>query len=316
VNETPLLADAPSLDLTVIVVSWNTADLLLACLASLAENPFHGDHEIIVVDNASPDGSADRVARSYPRVRLIRNASNEGYSAGNNLAIRRACGRYVLLLNSDTEVRSGTLDRLVRFLESAPRAGAVGPRHVNPDGSLQPSCMRFPTLGTALIFDTLVARLPPGKRHLDRYFMRDFDHRSSRPVDQIPGSCLLMPREVVQTVGLLDERLWLYFNDVDYCQRILAADYSIHFLSDAEVMHHQHASTRKFTYFVVEWHANRVIYYRKYFGRGGALVAKLAGLYVALRHLARLTWLREAPPGSYWNNVRFVVRGLVRVFRT
>jgi len=309
----PALAGAPETDLSVIVLSWNTADLSLACLASLAQHPYRGPHEVLFVDNASEDGSADRVAAAFPEVRVLRNARNLGWSEGNNVGLRAARGRWLLLLNSDTEVRPRTLDRLVEFLRARPGAGCVGARHVYPDGRLQATCVRFPTLATAVTFDTLLARLPWGRRHLDRYFMRDFDHRSTREVDQVPGSCLLLPREVVRRIGLLDEKLWLYFNDVDLCLRVRAAGLGVWFLPEAEVLHHHHASTRKFSWFAVHWHLDQVAYYRKHFGWRGVLAARLTGLYVAAREVWRLVVLRRAARGSMGRDVRFVVRALARV---
>jgi len=305
--------DPASPDLSILVLSWNTSDLLAACLRALERHPCSRDHEILVVDNASEDGSADRVAAEFPGVRLVRNAENLGYAAGNNVGLTQARGRYVLLLNSDTEVGPGALDALVQFLEAHPSAGAVTARLVNPDGSLQKSCMRFPTLLTALVFDTFLARLPFGRRHLDRYFMRDFDHAASRQVDQIPGTCTLMPRQVIQKVGPMDERLWLFFNDVDLCKRIWNAGYTVHFLADAEVLHHFGASTSKFISFAVEWHLNRVAYYRKHFGWWSVLITKPVALYVALRQMWKFTVLRQVPPGTYGHNMRFVVRGLLKV---
>jgi len=306
----------PAVELSIVILSWNTSDLLAACLRAIERHPFRGHREVIVVDNASSDRSADRVAAEFPSVRLIRSDANLGYSGGNNLGLRAARGRFRLLLNSDTEVGPGALDRLVGFLEATPGAGAVSCRLVNPDGSLQPSCMRFPTLWTALVFDTFLARTPFGRRHLDRYFMRDFDHASEREVDQVPGTCTLVPGEVLDRIGLLDERLWLFFNDVDLCKRIRAAGRSIHFLPDVEVMHHYGASTAKFVLFAVEWHLNRVAYYRKHFGRWSMLVTKPVAIYVALRQMWKFTVLRQAPKGTYRENMRFVWRGLWRVLRS
>ncbi|MBN2492114.1 MAG: glycosyltransferase [Planctomycetes bacterium] len=312
----PPLAAPPTAELSVVILNWNTADLLLACLRALARHSFAGSHEILVVDNGSSDGSADRVAAEFPGVRLVRNAANLGYSAGNNVGLRLARGRHILLLNSDTEVGPGALDRLVAFLDRHPRAGAVSCRLTHPDGSLQPSCMRFPTLATALVFDTFLGRLPAGRRHLDRYFMRDFDHAAEREVDQVPGTCTCVPRAVLREVGLLDERLWLFFNDVDLCRRIRATGRTVHFLPDVSILHHHGASTARFVYFAVEWHLNRVAYYRKHFGRASVLITKPVALYVALRQMWKFTVLRQVPPGSWCENMRFVWRGLWRVLRS
>ena len=306
-------SDPSAPDLSVVILNWNTADLVVACLRALQQNPYHGDHEILVVDNASEDDSAARVAAGFPAVRLIRNAENLGYSAGNNVGLRAARGRFLLLLNSDTEVGPGALDRLVGFLQATPGVGAVTCRLVNPDGSLQASCMRFPTLTTALVFDTFLARLPFGRRHLDHYFMRDFDHAEAREVDQIPGTCTCLPREVLDRVGLLDETLWLFFNDVDLCKRIRDAGHAIHFLPDVEVLHHYGASTSRFVHFAVQWHLNRVAYYRKHFGAWSVLVTKPVALYVAVRQMIKFTFLGQAPAGTYRENMRFVWHGLRKV---
>ena len=303
-------AEPASLDLSVVILSWNTADLLEACLRALRANPFAGSHEIIVVDNASGDDSVARVKVSFPDVRLIENAENRGYSGGNNDGLRIARGRYLLLLNSDTEVGPGALDRLGAFLRNTPGAGAVTCKLTNPDGTLQTSCMRFPTMKTAMIFDTCLRHLGFGKRHLDRYFMRDFDHLSEREVDQIPGTCTLMPRSVVEEIGFLDEKLWLFFNDVDLCKRIRHAGHSIHFLADVSILHHYGASTSKFVAFAVEWHKNRVAYYRKHFGGWSVLVTKPVALYVGLRQMWLFTFCGHAPKGTYRENMAFVVKGI------
>lgn len=309
----PSLDAPPTTGLSVIVLSWNTAELTLACLAALARNPFAGQHETIVVDNASEDGSAERIAAAYPEVRLIRNPENLGYAIGNNIGLREARGRHLLLLNSDTEVGPGALDRLVAFLEENPGAGAVTCRLENPNGTLQTSCMRFPTLKTALTFDTPLALVPFGRHHLDHYFMRDFDHLHAREVDQIPGTCLCLPRRVAQRVGLMDEILWLFFNDVDFCRRIWSAGYTIHFLPEVAILHHFGASTAKRVDFAVVWHLNRVAYYRRHFGRWSVLLTKPVAVYVALRQMWRFTFLGQAPKGTFRENMRFVLRGIARV---
>lgn len=261
-------------DLSVVIPSWNTRGLLRACLASLV--PTDGiTVETIVVDNASADGSADMVAEEFPEVVLVRNERNEGFAKGCNLGMVRATGRHVLLLNADTEVRDRALARMVEFLDANAGYGAVAPQLVHPDGEIQAACMRFPNLRTPLFFGTPFERWFPDSRELRRYFLRDFDHRSERDVDQPPAACLCLRREVIETVGMFDEELWLFFNDVDLSLRLARAGWKTRYLVDVRVMHHEGASTSKFGSFVPEWHRNRLAYYRKHFGRPGGVWVKL-----------------------------------------
>lgn len=256
--------------LSVVVLSWNTKDLTLACLRALfAETPRHA-REVIAVDNGSEDGSASAIAAAFPQVRLERNATNRLYAAGNNQGALLATGVYLCTLNSDTEVQPGALDLLVDFLEQHRDHGAVAPRLVDPDGSVQHACMRFPTLSTALCFDSWWGTFWPGSRVQARYMMRDFDHLHSRDVDQPPGACFLMRTSEWRELGGLDEQLGLFFNDVDLCKRLWARGRAIRYLAEARVLHHRGASTKNFAKMVVIWHKNRHAFYRKHFGALGA----------------------------------------------
>jgi hypothetical protein len=260
-------ADLAGRGVAVVVLSWNTRELTLACLRALAADGTQRPREVVVVDNGSEDGSADAIARAFPGVVLLRNAHNAGYAGGNNQGAQRASGRFLCLLNSDTEVRPGALDALADFLERETEYGAVAPRLVNPDGSVQRACMRFPGLGTAAVYDLAWSRFPPGKWVDDRYYMRDFDHLHSRDVDQPPGACMMVRRDEYLTMGGLDPELFLFFNDVDFCRRLWRTGKRIRYLAEAEVVHHGGASTRKYGSFVVTWFRNRLAYYRKHYGR-------------------------------------------------
>ena len=267
------MSDRPTL--SVVVLSWNTRQLTLACLAALhAETPTHS-REVIVVDNGSEDGSADAVAGAYPDVRVIRNEDNRLYAAGNNQGAGVASGAFVVTLNSDTEVRSGALDLLVDFLRANPSYGAVAPRLSDPDGSVQRACMRFPTLATALCFDSWFGTFWPGRRIVARYVMEDFDHLESRDVDQPPGAVCMLRAEDWRALDGFDEDLALFYNDVDLCLRIHARGQKIRYLASAEVMHHRGASTKNFAKMLVIWHRNRLTYYRKHYGRLGGLWVRL-----------------------------------------
>jgi len=261
--------------LSVVVLSWNTQELTLACLGALfAEAPKHA-REVIVVDNGSEDGSPDAIAAAFPQVRLLRNADNRLYAEGNNQGAAMARGDYVVALNSDTEVRAGALDRLVDFLRENPDYGACAPRLSDPDGSVQHACQRFPTLLTALCFDSWFGTFWPGKRHVDRYLMRDFDHLTSRDVDQPPGAVCMLRTADWRALGGFDEQLALFYNDVDLCKRIWQRGQRIRYLADAEVMHHRGASTKNFAKMLVIWHRNRLAFFRKHYGGLGALWVRI-----------------------------------------
>lgn len=255
--------------LSVVVLSWNTRALTLACLTALhAETPRHS-REVIVVDNGSHDGSADAVALAFPQVKLVRNAENRLYSAGNNQGVKAGIGEFVCTLNSDTEVREGALDTLVDFLRANPSYGAVAPKLVDPDGSVQRACQRFPTILSALCFDSWWGKWWPGSWIQRRYLMLDFDHLTSRDVPQPPGAVFCMRRDEYLRMGGLDEVLSLYYNDVDLSKRLWRAGRKIRYLTEAVVMHHRGASTKSFAKMLVLWHKNRIAYYQKHYGTFG-----------------------------------------------
>jgi GT2 family glycosyltransferase len=293
------MSDAP--DVSVVIPSWNTRELLDACLRSLARPERAAPRlEVIVVDNGSADGSADHVARAFPGVVLVRNERNEGFARASNQGLRLARGRHALLLNTDTEVLGDALQLLVAFLDAHPEYGAVAPRLVHPDGRTQRTVQAFPNLWTPLFFATPLERWFPRSHELERYFLRGWDQESSRDVEQPPAACLLLRREVLERVGFFDEELWLFFNDVDLSRRLQAAGWKTRYLAEARVLHHVGASTAKFAGFVGEWQKNRLAYYRKHHGRlAGAwikLCATLAFVDWAARQLGRRMRRRAAEP--------------------
>ena len=273
-------------ELSVVIPSWNTLGLLRACLQHLytADLP---ETEVIVVDNGSADGSADMVAREFPRAQLVRNAENLGFARACNQGLRLARGRYALLLNSDTEVAPDAVERLLAFLKGNPAYGAAAPLLHSADRRVQPSLKRFPTLATALWFSTPLERWFPDNRELRRYFMRDVDQERSADVEQPPAACLLVRRTVLDAIGLFDEELWLFFNDVDLSKRMAAAGWKTRYVAEARVLHHEGASTKKFGRLLSEWQKNRLHYYRKHHGRLGGMWVKACVV------LAFAGWLAE-----------------------
>ncbi len=286
-------------ELSVVIPSWNTRELLRVCLEKLAaaEKP---SSEVIVVENGSADGSGDMVRAGFPDVRLIQNAENLGFAKGCNQGMRAAVGRYVLLLNTDTEVAPDALVRLHRFLEEHAEYGAAAPRLVHANGSTQRTVMAFPGWWTPLFFATPLERWLPRSRELQRYFLAGWDQEDERDVDQPPAACLLLRRRVLEEVGLFDEELWLFFNDVDLSLRMARAGWKTRYLAGAVVVHHVGASTSKFGRFVPVWQQNRLAFYRKHFGRLAAWWVKacvsLAFADFAARQLGRRLARRAHEP--------------------
>ena len=252
--------------LSICIVSWNTRELLDACLVSIRTIPDEVTREVIVVDNASGDGTAEMVRADHPEVTLIANADNRGYAAGNNQAIEVARGEMILLLNPDIVVLEGALDTLVRFLEDHAEAAAVAPRLVLPDGSVQASCRSFPTPDVVLYEALGLSRLFPRSRRFGKYRMTWWDYDDERPVDQPMASAFLVRRSVLEEIGLMDEQFPIFFNDVDLCERIWDAGGEVWYTPHASMVHVGGASTGQVRRrMLIESHRSFVRFYRKHY---------------------------------------------------
>jgi N-acetylglucosaminyl-diphospho-decaprenol L-rhamnosyltransferase len=274
--------------LSVVIVSWNVRELLRACLASL---PSHA--EVIVVDNASADGSPEMVAAVFPRVRLITNAENLGFTRGNNQGLAGATGDYVLFLNPDTLVAPGAISSLIAYAELHPRIGVLGPQLRYGDGSLQSSRRRFPTLATALFESTPVEwhwRNNPWAR---RYHMADRPTGPAQDVDWLVGAALLCRKEALDQVGGFDERFFMYSEELDLCRRMKAAAWRVVYLPDATITHYEGKSSEQAVAARhIRFHTSRVRYFRKHEGRAAAETVRLAILA-----MFAVEWCIEAGKG-------------------
>ena len=275
--------------LSICIVNWNTRELLRACLRSIYQYAPDESLEVIVVDNASSDGSAEMVRVEFPQVILIANSENLGYARGNNQAMEQAQGEFILLLNPDTEMRPDTLRNAIRFLREHPEVGAIGAKQLFPNGQVQPSVRGFPTPRN-LLFEVLgLARLFPRSRLFAAYRMRWFSYERPIPVDQPMGTFLMVRRVVIEQVGLMDEAFPLFFNDVDWCYRIWQAGWQIWFVPQVEIVHYGGASTRQVRRAAVrESHRALEQFYRKHYR--SRLSLPFYALIVALIRLS--TWLR------------------------
>jgi hypothetical protein len=270
---------------SIVIPCWNTRELLRACLDSVQRSRTQ-PLEVIVVDDASADGSADMVASEFAEVELLRQDRNLGFAPSTNRGIARARGEWVLLLNADTELDPDALGILEAWLEVEPRYVAAAPRLVHPDGSTQRACMAFPNLKTALFFGTPCERWWPESAELRRYFMRDFDHAADRDVEQPPAACLLVRRAVLQELGGLDVGMPLFFSDVDLSKRMAERGLRTRFLTAARVVHHGGASTSQHPGRLAAWHADRLCYYRKHHGRMAGVWVKSCVLFAYAGFLA------------------------------
>lgn len=232
-------------ELSVIIVNHNTRDLLHASLASLeaAQQPA-GGMEVLVVDNASTDGSQDMVRRDFPGVQLIAKARNLGFAAANNAGAAVACGRYLLFLNSDTRVSSGALAQPLAYLHAHPGAGAITVRLVYPSGERDPDNHRgFPTPWNALCHFSGLAKLFPGSPLFNGYYQSYADFGRTHAVPVIAGSFMMMPRAVFDELGGWDETYFFYGEDIDFCYRMYQAGYQVIYYPHVEVLHYKGASS-------------------------------------------------------------------------
>lgn len=233
----------PEPDISIVIVSRNTRELLRACLRSIHAYRDGYTVETIVVESDSHDGTAAMVRVSFPQVILLEAGENTGFARGNNLGIMRARGDAILLLNPDTELTAGALAALHRALFADPTVGVVGPLLRYPDGTVQPSRRRFPTLATALVESTVVQEWWPHHPALARYYRADTPDDVAQDVDWLVGACLLVRRAVFAAVGLLDERLFLYAEEPEWCWRVRRAGWRVRFVPEAAVWHHEGRST-------------------------------------------------------------------------
>ncbi len=234
------------MDLSVIIVNYNVRDFLENALTSVRQAVKGIEAEVIVVDNASDDGSVEMVGKKFPEVRTIANDTNLGFAAANNIALRVSSGRYILLLNPDTVVQEDTFQTIVGFMDAHPDAGMAGCRILNPDGSLQPACRRsFPTPWVAFTKISGLSALYPESRIFGRYNLGYLDPDVSCEVDAISGSFMTIRRETYEQVGGLDEEYFMYGEDLDWCYRVKQAGWKVYYVSGTRIIHYKGESVRR-----------------------------------------------------------------------
>jgi GT2 family glycosyltransferase len=226
------------MNLSIIIVCWNVRAELLNCLRSILANPPGGEYEIIVIDNAGSDGTADAVRRQFPSVKLIANDENRGFAAANNQGLELARGRYIFFLNPDTIIKNNSVDILLNYMEQNSDVGACSPRLVFQDGRIQKTVRRFPSYGGALHRHTFFKVLGIFRPAYNKWLMKGFPYNEAAEVEQVIGAALMVRKEVLDNVGPMDEKnFFMYYEEVDLCYRIKKAGWRVMFVPDTEIVH-------------------------------------------------------------------------------
>ncbi|RME44615.1 MAG: glycosyltransferase family 2 protein [Chloroflexi bacterium] len=320
------------IDLAIIIVNWNVRSLLQRCLASIyAAAPRDVKLHVIVVDNASADGSAGMVRETFPQVQLIANQQNMGFTRGNNQALMalgftQAGGwrvpesrgtsrpRYVLLLNPDTEVVDDALAKMVTFMDAHPDVGVVGPQLLFPDGTVQSSRRRFPTLATAFLESTVFQQWWHDNPVARRYYVLDRPDDAIQDVDWVVGACMMIRGEAIEQAGLLDEGFFMYSEELDWCRRIKDRGWRVVYLPTARVIHHEGKSSEQVVPARhIHFQRSKVRYFRKHHGRLPAMLLRffLLATYAYQIVLEGGKWLvghkrplRRERVAAYWQVIR------------
>jgi N-acetylglucosaminyl-diphospho-decaprenol L-rhamnosyltransferase len=287
--------------------------MLAKCLDSILAMPSNLKIEIVVVDSASSDNTVETIKTRYPQVKLLPQGENIGYTRSNNVGLKAAEGRHLLLLNPDTEIIGDALDAMVGYLDSQADVGIVGPHTLNSDGTTQSTKRRFPTMGVGFFEGTWLQPFAP-KSLLDHYYTSDVADKSTQDVDWVQGSALMTRRTVYEEIGGLDEGYVMFSEEVDFCRRAKAAGWRVVYLGTAQITHHGGKSTeqvaaRKHIYF----HESRLRYFRKYHGWTAAQCLRLfllcnyawqIGLEKTKSILGSKPTMRRERIDAYWQVLR------------
>jgi len=228
-------------DINIVVVNYKMKKHIDACFSSLFKElgAIDLDIQVTVVDNASGDGIDEFLKEKFPQVKCIMRDENAGMGSAQNIGIKAVKAKYYFALNPDTEFFADqhTIQRLYDFMENNPKVGMIGPRIQYPDGSLQYSCWRFPTFLQPLYSRSSLGQKGKGREKADHYFMKDFDHNQTRPVDALMGSAMFVRSKALQEVGGFDDRFWMYFEDIDWCRRMWEAGWPVYYVHDIVLTH-------------------------------------------------------------------------------
>ncbi len=277
------------MDLSCIIVNYKNSEPLKDCLASIYKTVQEIDFEVIIVDNSENDPGLQPLKGLYPKAQFISNSSNVGFAKANNQAAKIAQGNILIFLNPDTIISDQAINSMYRYYRSHTQIGALGPKVLNPDGSLQYSCRRYPTLWTGLFNRySILSRLFPENRFTSQYLMRDFDHNEIRQVDWLSGCCLMVSKSIFEISRGFDENYFLFNEDVDLCRTIKQAGKEITYFPEATVIHKVSTSNSKTTArVIIQRHLGMMHYFKKHH-EGNLLTRGIINFFISLRGVTQL----------------------------
>lgn len=261
------------MDLSIIIVNYRTYNLTKQAIESVIRGNHPFTYEIYVVDNASQDGSLEKLQKDFYKeadeglIKFIENVENKGFAHANNTAIKQISAKYILLLNSDTLVVDNCLEKCINYMEASKNTGALGCKVVLPDGTLDKACRRsFPDVNVSFYRMTGLSRLFPKSKRFGRYNLTYLDENETYEIDSLVGAFMMVKSEAIQQVGLLDETFFMYGEDIDWCYRIKAAGWKIIYYSDAKIVHYKGASSKKQkNKLIYEFYRAMYIFYDKHY---------------------------------------------------
>ncbi|MEW9699969.1 glycosyltransferase family 2 protein [Paenibacillus sp. SI8] len=255
------------MDLSIIIVNYNTRELTLQCVDSVFASGTSYTSEVIVIDNASRDKTVEAIVERFPTVTCIENVQNVGFSKANNQGMKIAKGRYILLLNSDTVVESDTFEVMLQFMDVHKNVGASGCKIILPDGSLDKACKRgFPTPSASFYYAFGFSKLFPNIPRFNQYQLGYLDPDQEYPIDSLVGAFMLVRREAIEQVGLLDEDFFMYGEDIDWCYRIKQAGWVNYYYPRTQIIHYKGASSRRKPFKIIyEFHRAMILFHNKHY---------------------------------------------------
>ena len=276
------------IDVSIIIVNYKTCELLCNCIQSIISETKIYSYEVIVIDNASKDGSANIVKKKYPHIKLIENKTNKGFAYANNQGINITKGDYILLLNPDTVIIQSAIDKMIHYIKSNTHINALGCKLLNADMSLQPSCYRFPRLLPLIANILHLWIILPLRKTFLLSSLLNKGYEDIHPVDCVRGACLLTYKGIFKEIGLLDESFFMYAEETDWCYRLKKSGYSLYYFPEAKIIHYQGQSSKiNYTTNMIQRQESIKIYYIKHYGK------TVANIYLLLMFINNLIKIVE-----------------------